>query len=502
MVSAGEPSARDLYKKGRKLEKAGNFTEAYLLYAQAAAADPSKREYWLRSQALRTRAAKTAGVLPSGGGWVASADMNAETAIPAATAKEIEQARQPQPPFELKGSEERKTFDLRGDNQQLFEQVAKAYGLDVVFDGDYTPGTAVRFQMENVDYREALYALMTLSSSFIIPVGDRLFMVAKDTDQKRRDVEVMVAVSVPIPEPVALPEVQELARSVQQLMEIHRFGIDSAQRIVVIRDRLSKVRPAVFLLYQLLHRRAQIFIEAELISVAKTSSVTYGIPVPTSFPLQVIRNTLTLRSGSLGFAVGIASAEALANASSGSAKSLLKAEMRTVDGVAAQFHAGDKYPIQTVSYIGDTSGSGQVYTPPPSFNFEDLGLILKITPKVHDAKEVSLDIESEFKLLGTTSFNGIPVIANRKFATRVRLGFDEAAVIGGLVTSNSSKSVSGLAGIINIPILGDLLSRTTRGRDDVEILLVLKAKLLDLPSTEMVTKNMWIGTEGRLLSPL
>ena len=52
----------------------------------------------------------------------------------------MEDARKPQPPFELKAAPIHRDFDLRADARSLFEQVAKQYGLDVVFDGDYQPG--------------------------------------------------------------------------------------------------------------------------------------------------------------------------------------------------------------------------------------------------------------------------------------------------------------------------------------------------------------------------
>jgi len=50
---------------------------------------------------------------------------------------------------------------------------------------------------------------------------------------------------------------------------------------------------------------------------------------------------------------------------------------------------------ETNGYFGSTTGTGQVFAPPPTINFEDLGLVLKVTPHVHGVDEVSLDIDAE-----------------------------------------------------------------------------------------------------------
>jgi general secretion pathway protein D len=164
--------------------------------------------------------------------------------------------------------------------------------------------------------------------------------------------------------------------------------------------------------------------------------------------------------------------------------------------------AGEKYPIMTVGYFGNSTGNDQVYTPPPSFNFEDLGLSLKVTPRVHDTHEVTLELEAEYKLLTGASSNGIPVISNRRFANKVRLRFNQAAIVAGLVTKSSTRSYSGFPVLEAIPVVGSLLGRTSKSTDDSELLLVLQPRLIDLPPSELVVKQMWVGSETRLLSPL
>jgi general secretion pathway protein D len=192
----------------------------------------------------------------------------------------------------------------------------------------------------------------------------------------------------------------------------------------------------------------------------------------------------------------------VARATKSNSKTIYRAVIRSGDSQAAQLHVGEKYPIMNLAYIGEVPQGEQVYRPPPSFNFEDLGFVLKLTPKIHDRNEVTIEVEAEFKLLGAGSLNGIPVISNRKFAGRARLRFDEAAVISGLVTQNDIRTLAGPAGLISIPVIGPLLGEINRTQDDIQLLLVIKPRLLSMPPSEFATREIWLGSESRPRIPL
>src|SRR5258708_23528212 len=100
-----------------------------------------------------------------------------------------------------------------------------------------------------------------------------------------------------------------------------------------------------------------------------------------------------------------------------------------------------------------TTGTGRVFTPPPAINFEDLGLTLKITPHIHGVDEVSLDIDAEFKLLGAGAVDGIPIISNRKYESKVRLVTGEWAVLAGLMTGSDARTITGIPILSAIPFL-------------------------------------------------
>jgi general secretion pathway protein D len=514
---AAAETARSLARKARQAEAAGELAAASGYYAQAAALDPSNRRYWLRSVALRRQALAAERSLPAALARAGHPGREAasDEFLGRITPGDLEEARRLAPPPELEGSPEKRSFELKGNARQLWERSAQAYGLTAVFDPEYPPGPSVSLRIESAGFRDALRIVAAATGSFLVPLGPRLFFVAKDTPQKRQEFEPAMAIVIPIPEPVSVQETQELARAIQQAMEIPRLVIDSQKRLVLIRDRVSRVRPAQLLFEQMMRRRPEVVVDVEFVEIAENSSLSYGLRLPGSFPLAMLGKFLnvtgeipknvayaTFGGGATLIGLGLADAELLASMTHSSSALLLRAELRSVHGQPATLHVGDKFPIMTVGYFGRVEGEGRVYTPPPSFNFEDLGMVVKVTPYVHGTSEVTLEVETEFKVLAGEALNGIPVISNRKFQGTTRLRNGEWAVIAGLVRSEEVRALAGLAGLSQVPLLGPLLRQNTRERQSSQILIVLKPRLVSLPPTETVTIPVWTGTEARPLLPM
>jgi len=517
-LRAADDPAR-LYAEGRKAERAGHMAQAYLLYSQAAALEPQNQLYQLRSQAVQSRAALESP--PKG------PDLKRETVeksvAPGVTAfdrlslKDRATARDPQPPPELKATPGRKDFDLRADAKALFEQVARAFGLDTVFDGDYQAGQPIRFQVTEVDYREALHALEAVTGSFIVPISSRLFLVVKDSEQKRREVEPAVAITIPVPQATATQELVEIAQAVRQLFTLEHMAWDSQLNMVVLRDRISKVVPARMVFEQLLHNRPEVVIELQLIEVDRSSSLAYGLDLPTSFPLLYlggfwnskpsIASTITklavFGGGQTMFGIAIADASLIARMSRSSASTLLRTEVRALDGLPATLHVGDRFPVLTSGYFGPSSFQGQdSYSPPPSFNFEDLGVTMKVTPRIHGIDDVTLDLDVEFKVLTGESLNGIPVISDRKMTSKVRLSQGEYGVIGGIMSSSEARTIRGIAGLSQIPVLGQLIRSNTNDGNTSDVLMLVKPTLLNLPPDQYGSPVIWTGPDARPPTPL
>lgn len=491
--------------------------EAYMLYAQAAAAEPENRFYWLKSQALRTRALLESKSLPKPAAASGNPDAAPEAVLAEATARELAEARKPLPPKELSGNPVLRDLDFQGDSKLLFENVAKAYGLDCIFDGDYQPTRPFRFRMEQAGYREALHALEASTASFIIPISSQLFMVAKDTPQKRAEVEPAVSVTVHLPEPTTTQDLTALITAVQQTMGIQKVSVNTQQNTVVLRDTISKVLPARQLFEDLLYPRAQVVVDLDMIELSRTQALSFGLSLPSSLPLvalsHVFGNQPTIPSGIARLALfgggktlmglGVADPSLVARMNRSEGRLLMHAELRSVDGQSAQLHVGDRYPILTGGYYGPASFSGPgAYTPPPQFTFEDLGLKIKVTPRVHGMDAVNLDLEAEFRLLTGERINDIPVISNRQFKSVVRLETGEWAVVAGLMESSEARTIAGISGLGSLPYLGPLFSQHNRNRDSTEVLVLMRPRLISLPPDQVVTRTFRLGSETRPLTPL
>ncbi len=509
-AALGADKAASLYEAARRAERRGDMAEAYLKASQAVALAPNTAEYWNYSQALRTSAlaALSPAPAPAAAGDPAPETLSPEFAI---TPAELVEARRMLPPPRLQGAESPQSFRLREPPRRLFELVGRAYGIETVFDPDYPEGPPVRFELPNAGWREALRAAEAVTGSFLVPLGRRRALVVKDTPEKRRQLEPVMNLLVPLPESLKAQDVQEMARAVQTAMDVPRIGIDMNRRLVLFRDRVSRLRPAVLLFEQLMTHKAQVTIEVELIAVTERSDLSAGLRARSSYPLAFASNPTPFAyepqvdasrmaafgGGKTRVAVTVIDADLFAALSRGQSRTLLQSQLRTLDGEQAVLHIGDRYPVLTAGFFGPSDDAGG-YRLPPTVNFEELGVVLKVTPRVHNAREVTLELEAEFKSLTGEALNGVPVISQRRFASQLRTTFQQTAILAGVASEAITQSWSGL------PLLSLLpgLRSDNRALERTQLVLAVRPRLEALPPVEMPVYPLRTGSEGRPLTPL
>ena len=216
------------------------------------------------------------------------------------------------------------------------------------------------------------------TGSFVIPLAARMFMVAKDSPQKRTELEPTAAISIRLPDATAPQEFNAMITAVQQALALEKVAFDTQNNTVIIRDRVSKVLPAQALFRDLLYPRAQVMIDMQIVEVTRNDMLTYGVQPPTlatltpltnwfNNPTNIMQNVVGLLKfggGKTAFGIGIMMPQFVAQMSQGTGKILLSAELRSVNGQPASFHVGDRYPILTSGYFGanGTTASGSTNT--------------------------------------------------------------------------------------------------------------------------------------------
>ena len=511
-VLGAEDQAGRIFRAAQRAQRAGDSLQAYQLYSQAADLKPTNTQYTLNREMLRQWAALAAQVSLQDD---AAADAARRITVEALSPSEATLGRLALPPPRLQSSAGKRSFDLRGTARPVLEQVAGAYGIQLQFEDGYQAAAgAFTLRMNDLTMPEAFHALETITHSFLVPVNSNTAIVYQDTAQRRTENAPLVTAEIPIPERFSVQEAQEMVSAVQQVMQVRRIAVDPGRRIVFVRDQPGTVFAARQILTNLSRNRAQVNVEVELLSVSKNSTLNYGLQLPNFAPLlnfgtflhnvpgaiSGIAQFATFGGGATFMGIGIANAAAFATVSRSFANGIFHADVTALDGQAASLKVGDRYPIVTSAYIGPT-GPGQNTGIPPAVQFQDLGLILKMTPTVQENGEIGLDLDAEQNALNGAFNDGIPVITTRHFQGITRLKDGESAVIAGLMQNSISENVSGFPLLSRIPLLGRLLFSTTTKTELVgQTLIVVKPHLVSLPPWQTPTPVLWVGSETKPLS--
>ena len=311
-------------------------------------------------------------------------------------------------------------------------------------------------------------AASAVTKSFSVGVEDTVLLACADTPENHRLYDRMGLRSFYIPGGGTAQELNELMNSLRTLLEFKFVSLNAASSTITVRGPQAMLEAATQFLGQLDNTTPEVMLDLKVFQVSHTYARSIGLHVPDQFNLfnipaaalaavggqniqslinQLISSGGINQAGNQSIAALLAQLQGQQNSifsqplatfgggltlmglsfdqlsamfsmNESSVRQLDHVTMRAAQEKDATFKLGERYPILNASFapifnnpaIAQVVGNQSYAAPFPSVNYEDIGLTLKAKPRVHGNSDVALELEIQFRSLGATGSNGIPII--------------------------------------------------------------------------------------------
>jgi len=557
LFAAGCPKGSTDYNKGRKAETLQDYDAALNFYEKALKSDPNNAAYKIRVGQARFEAAshhvkeglrlKETGDLQGAAAQFQRAQaIDPSSSIAADELKKTLALLAEQnkaagtPPTEEDDSSKFLAMPpqikplspvavnlkmINADSRAVFDTIGKLAGLTVIYDPDY-PARKISVELNNVTLEQALDVASFESKAFVKPLTENIIMVIQDQTQKRRDYEEEVLKTFYMSNTVTPQDLTEIVTGLRQLTDVKRIVQINSQNAIAVRatpdmleliskviNDIDKAKPEVVVQVEVLEARtdrlrnlgvspgqsASIAINPN--SASSTSTTTGSTTTPTN---NITLNNLRHLNGN-DYSVTLPNFTANAVLTDTYTKIIQDPELRSIDGQQAKLKIGDRIPIATGSFqagvgVGAVGTAGLVNPlVNTQFQYQDVGVNIDITPRVHPNHDISLKTKIEVSsVTGTSTIGGIsqPIISQRVVEHDIRLKDGEASILGGLIQRTDTRTLNGWPGLAKIPIIRYLFSSDNIEHQEDEVLIMLIPHIVRLPDWTLANlRTLYTGSD-------
>ncbi len=271
---------------------------------------------------------------------------------------------------------------------------------------------------------------------------------------------------------------------------------------IVVRGSPSAVAGIAPLIAELDVRRPQVMIEAAIVEITGDQSEQLGIQLGLGAAADAVTNSGGTSFSNLGLSlrqalafIGSPAAAGLANdgatASVGSrgdfgiliqalgqstrANLLSTPSVTTLDNQPAEIVVGQNVPFRTGSYATD----GNTTTPFTTIERADVGITLRVVPRVHDGDTIRLEVNQEVSSLVGSIAGAADLVTNRRSIQTTVLADDgQTIVLGGLISDDQIRTRSQVPVLGDIPIIGELFKSRRESKTRRTLFVFLKPTIL------------------------
>jgi len=489
-------AAADHFARGRRLEGGGRLDEALVELQLASELNPSNQDIRDLLESVRTQQRNKIAIARDG-------KTGLETLIER-TRNLTAQGQELPGDLRLPAS---LTF-RDAPSRDVFTAIARFANINITFDPQF------RDQPVTIDLREttldsALQALTATTRSFYRVSGPRFITVVPDTAAKRQEYEEEVVRTFPLSN-ADLKETVDLLRIV---IDARRLAPVTATNTIAIKDTPARVAAAGRLIAAIDKARPEVVIDVELLEIDRTRLKEYGLQIaspsadsstgPTGIngAVDVNRQNLTLRdlrnlTQSDVFLTNVPALFYRLLKQDTNTRILANPQLRTSEGMPAQARFGERVPVPVTTFSPIATG-GISQQPITSFNYENIGVNIDITPRTHHDDEVSLALKLEVSSISGAGFGGLPTFGNRYVSTVIRLHDGETNLLAGLIRDDERRVLSGIVGLSDLPLVGRLFAHNRKETLETDIVLTLTPRIvrvLDLSEEDL--RPFRVGRDG------
>jgi general secretion pathway protein D len=381
-------------------------------------------------------------------------------------------------------------------SRDVFTAIARLGGIGLVFDPQFRDAS-VTLDLRNATLEDALNGVAGASRTFFRVTAPQTVIVVPDTPAKRREYEEEIVRTFYL----SNADPKETMDMLRLVLDARRLSLLTGTNAIVVKDTPEHIVAASHVLAAIDKAKPEVIIDVQLLEVDRTRLLEYGLQVA-SPGSPGINGSVTVAADAnqtltLQMLKNLSAADILLTNLPGLYYRLLKSDantrilanpqLRASEGSTASARFGDRVPVPVTTFTPIATG-GTPQQPIVSYNYENIGVNIDITPRTHHDDDVTLQLNVAVTNISGTGYGGLPTFGNREIKTQIRLRDGETNLLAGLIRDDELRTVDGIPGLTNLPGVGRLFSNTTRNAQQTDIVMTLTphiVRVLDLTESDL-----------------
>ena len=387
-------------------------------------------------------------------------------------------------------------------SRDIYVVLGRQANVSMVFDPQFRD-QPVSVDLKSATFEDALNSVSATTRNFYRVTAPKTVTVIPDTPAKRREYEEEVVRTFYLSN-ADLKETIDLLRIV---IDARRIAPIVATNAITIKDTPERVAAAARVISAIDKARPEVIIDVELLEIARTKLTEYGLQLASpgspgiSGQADVNREGFTLQdltnlTQSDIFLTNLPGLYYRLLKRDTATRVLANPQLRTSEGMPAQAKFGERVPVPVTVFAPIATG-GVNQQPITSFNYENIGVNIDITPRTHHDDEVSLALKVSVSNISGVGFGNLPTFGNREISTVIRLHDGETNMLAGLIRDDERRSLEGVPGLSDLPLIGRLFAFNHKESQQTDIILTLTPRIIRvLELTEADLRPFRVARDG------